>query len=89
MKFLLLTIAIAFGLTIQTMAAPVSDEKCKPEETATCTDKSAHAKTTQSHETGTPAKMNSLFPEKQPDPTHVARPGTAELVAPSFLLTVP
>ena len=85
MKFLLLTFAITFGLTTQTMAASVSDEKCKPEETAACTDKSAHVTTAQSHEEGTPAKMNSLFPEKQPDPTRVARPGATELVSPSFL----
>lgn len=30
-------------------------------------------------------KMNSLFPEKQKDPTHVQRPDVAKLVAPKFL----
>ncbi|MBC7467111.1 MAG: fibronectin type III domain-containing protein [Bdellovibrio sp.] len=30
-------------------------------------------------------KMNSLFPEKQKDPTHVQRPEVAKLVAPKFL----
>ena len=87
MKFLLLTFALTFGLSAQTMASAVSDEKCKPEETATCTDKSAHSATTQSHG-GISAKMNSLFPEKQPDSTRVARPGATELVAPSFLSNV-
>ena len=90
MKFLLLTIAIAFGLTIQTMAAPVSDEKCKPEETATCGEKTeakaAHGK---SHEDGIPAKMNSLYPEKKPDVTQTVGIDKTATVAPAFLATVP
>lgn len=92
MKFLLLALfafAITLSLTTQSTAATTADEKCKPEETATCGEKAetkaAHAK---SHEEGAPAKMNSLFPTKQPDATHAGHLGATETVAPAFLATV-
>lgn len=88
MKFLLLALiafAITLGLTTQTIAAPSADEKCKPEETACAPEaKSAH----EAHEEAIPAKMSSLFPTKQPDPTHAARPASTEVVAPAFLSSV-
>ena len=33
--------------------------------------------------------MNSLFPEKQPDPTRATLPNATEVVAPAFLANVP
>lgn len=92
MKFLLLALfafAITLGFTNQSTATTAADEKCKPEETS-CGEKTdtkaAHGK---GHEEGLPAKMNSLFPAKQPDPTHAGHLNVTETVAPAFLATVP
>lgn len=95
MKFLLLAL-FAFGITLslttQSTAATTADEKCKPEEAATCTDqkekKSEHGAAHQGHG-GISAKMNSLYPEKQPDPTHAGHLDVTETVAPAFLASVP
>lgn len=93
MKFLLptlVTFAFTFGLTTQTWAANAADEKCKPEEKAcSAPAQSEHGASAKGHEEGLPAKMNSLYPTKQPDPTHATRPSVTEVVAPAFLASVP
>lgn len=89
MKFLLAgaTFFMTLGLTFQTLAgAPAGDEKCQAE-SPTCAEPAAGAHGAGGHH-GVGEKMNSLYPEKQQDPSRSLRPGVTQTVSPAFLAEV-
>lgn len=94
---------LAAGLSHSTFAAET--EVCTGEKTENCSkpkaqsvEEHATSHATESHKAAHPAmehhselaqKMNSLFPEKQKDPTGVVTPLVTKLESPKFLAVVP
>lgn len=99
MKFVLAACVffLALSYNVQSLASEQAgkvnpSQVCTPESTEHCvTDGNAapHAQgDATSHHSPLSERMNSLFPEKQKNPTNVSRPAVTKLVSPKFLSAV-
>ncbi|MBC7420862.1 MAG: fibronectin type III domain-containing protein [Bdellovibrio sp.] len=92
MKFVLAAFVffLALGFTAKSVAS--APEVCSAEKTENCTstekDHTEHTGPAVDHHAKLSKEMNSLFPEKQKNPTVTARPATVKLTSPKFLASI-